>query len=142
MDPREFLAVAAEVLARGQPAHCRTAIGRAYYAAFNVGANILRGNGFTIGKGPQGHGDVVKHLLGCSDATVRRAGSQLDDLRAMRNKSDYRMDASDVEDAKTAGTLLIESDRLMTSVETAFSGLRRADVVSSIQDWKRKAGVP
>lgn len=98
--------------------------------------------GFTIGKGPQGHGDLVKHLLGCSDATVRRAGSQIDDLRAMRNKADYRMDATDVEDSKTAAALVIGADRLMSALEGAFSGAARAAMLASIQDWKRKAGVP
>lgn len=109
--PRDFLAVAAELVRVGRPAYCSTAIGRAYYAAFNVAAELLRNAGFTIGKGPQGHGDVVKHLLGCGDATVRRAGSQIDDLRAMRKKADYRMDATDVEDARTAAALVIGADR-------------------------------
>lgn len=142
MDPRAFHEVAEEVARVGRPAHARTAIGRAYYAAFNVAAGILRDNGFTIGKGPQGHGDVVKHLLGASDAAVRRVGSQVDDLRGRRNKADYRMDATDVEDPKTAVALVAEAGRLITTLEAAFSGPDHAAIVASIQDWKRKAGVP
>jgi hypothetical protein len=142
MGPRDFLAVAAELVRVGRPAYCRTAVGRAYYSTFNFAAEILRKAGFTIGKGPQGHGDAVKHLLGCSDAMVRRSGSQIDDLRAMRNKADYRMDATDVEDSKTAEALVTGADRVMTALEGAFSGAARAAVLTSIQEWKRKAGVP
>jgi hypothetical protein len=142
MDPRAFHEVAKELVRVGKPAYCRTAIGRAYYGAFNVGAATLRDNGFTIGRGPQGHGDVVKHLLGADDPLVRRVGSQIDDLRAMRNKSDYRMDATDVENARTAAALVAEAERLIATLTTAFSSPSRASLVASIQNWKRAAGVP
>jgi hypothetical protein len=43
MDPVRFLDLA-QLLKGGTPSaeHCRTAIGRAYYAAFNVGVEALK----------------------------------------------------------------------------------------------------
>jgi hypothetical protein len=102
MDPREFHRQAVDLLRGGQPVDCRSAISRAYYAAFSVAAEVLRTNGFPILENHTAHEQVTRHLLGSEDQTVRRVGSQLGDLRGMRNKADYRLARTDVENLKTA----------------------------------------
>ena len=46
MDPRDFHALALRLTAGSGAAGYRSAIGRSYCAAFNVGATTLRGLGF------------------------------------------------------------------------------------------------
>ena len=58
MDPREFHRLAQRLASQGSPAECRTAVSRAYYSTFNVGAEMLRGLGFRIRKGAAAHGEV------------------------------------------------------------------------------------
>ena len=40
MDPRAFHALAQKLASDPAPAECRTAVSRAYYATFNVGAEL------------------------------------------------------------------------------------------------------
>ena len=62
MDPRAFLALA-ESLAKGPgPAEHRTAINRAYYAAYNYAIVVLESIGLTIPRTAQGHGEVRELL--------------------------------------------------------------------------------
>ena len=53
------LAQRLEALREALAADCRAAISRAYYAAFNVGAELLRGCGFPVGRGAGAHGDAM-----------------------------------------------------------------------------------
>ena len=59
MDPREFSKIASALLAMKVPAANRSAISRAYYAAFNVGVEKLRDLGFNVRRGAAAHGEVV-----------------------------------------------------------------------------------
>jgi len=89
MDPREFLTIADELAARTSAAARRTAISRAYYAAFNAGGQLLRACGFRVGKGAAAHGEVYRCLSNSGDADLARVGSELNDLHSSRNRADY-----------------------------------------------------
>src|SRR6185503_2773546 len=91
MDPRDFRTLAVVLVKPGAPANNRTAIGRAYYAAFNVALNHLRAEGFQIKQNNSAHEEVTRHLAWSNDADVQRAGSQIQDLRGKRNKADYKL---------------------------------------------------
>src|SRR6187431_837811 len=100
MDPRDFQKLAAHLVSDTDAAHNRTAIGRAYYAAFNVAAHLLRDAGFSILKNHTAHIQVTRHLNASENADVRRSADQLENLRARRNKADYDMDHKDADNRK------------------------------------------
>src|SRR5436190_21970700 len=97
MDPRDFNALAAQLASGTKAAECRSAISRAYYSAFNVGAELLRGIGCPPRKGGQAHGEVQKFLGGSGDPVIEAAASELATLHSLRNRADYHMDKTDVE---------------------------------------------
>ena len=71
-------------------ASLRSAISRAYYAAFCVARNFGRDRGeFTPTGTGADHGLVRDHFLLSSDRTRRKIGADLDRLRDSRNKADY-----------------------------------------------------
>jgi len=71
-------------------ASLRSAISRAYYAAFCVARNFGRDRGeFTPTGTGTDHGLVRNHFLLSSDRTRRKIGADLDRLRDSRNKADY-----------------------------------------------------
>ena len=71
-------------------ASLRSAISRAYYAAFCVARNFGRDRGeFTPTGTGADHGLVRGHFLLSSDRTRRKIGADLDRLRDSRNKADY-----------------------------------------------------
>jgi hypothetical protein len=99
MDPHDFLSLAAELVAGTavDAAKCRTAIGRSYYAVFNVAGDHLRGLGFVIGKGAAAHGEVQKCLSNCGEPALAAVASKLNDLHTSRNRADYQLTLGDVE---------------------------------------------
>jgi len=72
MNPREFQQLASKLANGNSPAEFRTAISRAYYAAYNVGVEVLEQMGFRISEGPAGHGEVRHHLNNSGDIEMMR----------------------------------------------------------------------
>ena len=75
MQPGRFWDLA--ILLKGGPASpqsYRTAIGRAYYAVFHVGAATLRAMGIQIDAGPGAHGQVRNCLGARTIRTLRMRG--------------------------------------------------------------------
>ena len=140
MDPREFLKLASELVAGGTPEKVRTGINRAYYAAHNAGAEVLRELGCRIQKGPGGHADVWKRLSNSGDEEIEMAGSQLGDLQSKRIKADYRLDNKDVEDQKTAQADVKVASRIIQILDACRTGTKKTQVSDAIKKWERKVG--
>lgn len=125
-EPRAFLDIAKALLSDSTPAYCRTAIGRAYYAAFNVGAQLLRGLECRISQGPEAHKDV-RELLDLSDIyELTIAATNLGDLREQRNEADYVLDNAGVETLDTANTVISQAEETITILEEFKSKFEKA----------------
>ncbi len=73
-----------------QEADLRSAISRAYYAAFCKGRNLLRDkDGETIPVNGSAHWFVKNKFMRSSDRVRKKIGQNLDRLRLDRNKADY-----------------------------------------------------
>jgi uncharacterized protein (UPF0332 family) len=142
MDPREFHKLAARLAAGSSAAEYRTAIGRAYYAAFNVGAEWLRALGFALGKGPAAHGEVQRCLVNSGDAQVSDAGAKISRLHSQRIRADYHLGAADVEIRANANFFVNFAGEIIRTLDAAFSGPHRAQLQSAIAKWRRDNGYP
>lgn len=142
MNPREFHALASTLAAGGTPAQSRAAISRAYYAAFNVGAELLRGMGFSLRRGAAAHGEVQRCLANSNDAEVAAVASDLNALHSQRIRADYQMDRADVENRRIAMDLARQAGMMIRALDGAFRGPRRAQIQSSIQNWRKANGYP
>ena len=91
MEAKEFAALASRLSqAQGSgPAAFRTAISRAYYAAFNVAVHVLKQIGSPALEGPAAHKEVACSLMACKDEALRIAGSSMDQLHTRRIQADY-----------------------------------------------------
>src|SRR5438105_1193140 len=90
MHPVEFLRYADQI---GQdsslgPAEYRSAVSRAYYAAFHSALEFLRAVKI---KAPENHGAVWGALLCSLDTPIVSAGSDLGSLHGDRRKADYQL---------------------------------------------------
>ena len=59
MNPRDFCKVARRLAGGTDPADLRTAAGRAYYAVFNVGVELIDPI-VPVNRGPGGHGQIIR----------------------------------------------------------------------------------
>jgi uncharacterized protein (UPF0332 family) len=92
VDGEEFLKVAQELAEGPREAHQRSAISRAYYAAFHSVCEVLRRNSINIPENPGGHMVAIRCLDYSRDANLAQAGSKLGTLRSSRRHADYTLD--------------------------------------------------
>lgn len=92
MDETGFLDVADDLSAGLREADWRSAISRAYYAAFHKARKLLRQGGFAVPHGEQTHAYLWFRLSNAGHPDVMRAGTKLGHLRTARNRADYDMD--------------------------------------------------
>jgi uncharacterized protein (UPF0332 family) len=89
MNWRDFLVLAARVATDTSEADWRTAVSRAYYAAFHVARQVLGDLNFTVPRADRAHQYLVFRLSNCGDSAVEQAGRDLETLRRLRNRADY-----------------------------------------------------
>ena len=92
MNPRDFLTLATALAAGTTEAAWRSAVSRAYYAAFHAARQLLRDLGFRVPRGDQAHAYLWMRLSNCGGASLQRAGQLLNSLRTERNRADYDID--------------------------------------------------
>jgi uncharacterized protein (UPF0332 family) len=92
MNSRDFLTLANALAVETTEAAWRTAVSRAYYAAFHASRLLLRDLGFRVPRADQAHAFLWMRLSNCGDGHLEAAGQKLQDLRGERNKADYDVD--------------------------------------------------
>ncbi len=119
MTPRDILDVADTLITGIKEGEWRSAVSRAYYAAFHAARRLLAGCGFTVPQAEQAHGYVWLRLSNSGHPDVVDAGKDLAHLRTMRNWADYDLDqpmdhSAAIGYVQTAGAIL----QLLESVPT------------------------
>jgi uncharacterized protein (UPF0332 family) len=136
MNPREFLDVADDLAAGIREGDWRSAVSRAYYAAFHVARRLLRGGGFVVPSGDQVHAYCWLRLSNAGHPDVQEAGRGLSDLRTERNESDYDIDFpfphADAVDAAHRADKIIKLLELV-----AADSVLLAQVVAAVRVYER-----
>ena len=89
MTGRDFLPLAHQLAAGGTEAAWRTAVSRAYYAAFHCARELLDNLGFRVPRADLAHKYLIFRLSNCGDTLIQQAAHDLDILRGLRNQADY-----------------------------------------------------
>src|SRR5437763_473729 len=143
MDPRDFHRLAVRLCSGSAgPADLRSAVGRAYYAAFNVAAMMLRGWGIPIVGNAGGHGEVLRYLGNSGDADLLAAGHKLATLRSRRNAADYDLSSTDLEDAKTVRSWVETAARVIQSLDRCLDPSRAATIKAALDAYRRAVAPP
>src|SRR5947209_2642605 len=67
----------------------RSAVSRAYYAAFHTARDLLRRCGFVVPRADRAHAYLQMRLFNSGHLDVSQAGNHLETLRRARNVADY-----------------------------------------------------
>ena len=89
MNWRDFLVLASRLAAATTEADWRTAVSRAYYAAFHIARRLFVDLRFTVPRADRAHQYLVFRLSNSGQGVVEQAGRDLDTLRRLRNRADY-----------------------------------------------------
>jgi uncharacterized protein (UPF0332 family) len=89
MDFRELLTLAATLAAGSSEAEWRSAVSRAYYAAFHVARELFLSMNFRVPQADRAHSYLWLRLANAGAPDVQLAGNRLNSLRGQRNRADY-----------------------------------------------------
>jgi len=89
MNWRDYLSLADRLAAATTEADWRSAVSRAYYAAFHVARQLLANLNFAIPRADRAHQYLVFRLSNCGESAIEQAGRDLETLRRLRNRADY-----------------------------------------------------
>jgi uncharacterized protein (UPF0332 family) len=113
IQPEDFQRLAETWIQGADEAEWRSAVSRAYYAAFHKARRLFIALGFQPPKGDQAHAYLWLRLLNCGDPQVQLAGSDLNTLRRDRNLADYGVDQNL---SQTDGLIQVQSARQIIQV--------------------------
>jgi uncharacterized protein (UPF0332 family) len=139
-DPEDFRRLAASMLQRRcNAAESRTAISRAYYAAFLLAKQYLEPY-FGFEKGAKSHEQVQQAFSNCAASTLKEIGRKLDDLRDVRDEADDDLACDRVNDWANARLEDGKSARVIKQLKDAFAAPNVQETLDEIRSWAGRSG--
>jgi uncharacterized protein (UPF0332 family) len=135
MDETGFLELADELSTGSRQADWRTAISRAYYAAFHKARTLLRQGGFQVPDAEQAHRYLWLRLSNSDHPDVNKSGANLNHLRSMRNRADYGFDRA-IDEATAIEQVGVAMDIVQLLHDLANEPVIRARVVDAIKNYE------
>lgn len=135
IDGRDFLLVANDLLAGDTEAKWRSAVSRAYYAAFHAARKFLTACGFSVPRAHVAHSYDWLRLANTGEPTTESAASGLNVLRGKRNQADYEIDAT-LSQAEAA-TQVRDANNVVRHLEAASSDPIKTQVMTAIKTYER-----
>jgi uncharacterized protein (UPF0332 family) len=136
MTGRDFLTLARKLLAESDEADWRTAVSRAYYAAFHAAREFFVAMRFRVARSDKAHSYLWLRLQNCGDQLLKNAGSDLADLRSQRNTADYDLGSSYLQ--KWATDWVDTAEQIILALETATADtVRLAAVQAEVIRYER-----
>jgi uncharacterized protein (UPF0332 family) len=130
MDSFQFLLLAERLLQTdSHPAGNRSAISRAYYAAYHRAREFVESAGIHLKRGQDSHVDVSMHLTSIGDPEIEQIGKELADLRAERNTADYDLSDRLPEGASTASSIVVQARELIEAIRECRGDAVRYEAV-------------
>jgi uncharacterized protein (UPF0332 family) len=135
MDARDFLTLAEDLSRGSTEAEWRTAVSRAYYAAFHVARELLVQCGFLVPRADPAHSYLWLRLCNCGHLDVQRAGGELNTLRRARNEADYYL-RGQLDQATTAVHVQL-ADQTIQSLEAAALEPIKTQITDAMKVYER-----
>ncbi len=135
MDFREYLSLAETLAAGTTEAEWRSAVSRAYYAAFHVARELLISLGFRVPQAERAHSYLWLRLANAGAADVQIAGNRLNSLRRQRNRADY--DSHPPLTQRTAANEVKNAEDVIRALDAAAIEPIRTQITDAIKIYER-----
>jgi uncharacterized protein (UPF0332 family) len=137
MNGRDFLATARHLAGRGIEADGRSAVSRAYYAAFHAGRDLLAALRFRTPQADRAHNYLYVRLNNCGEPSVQHAANLLQDLRTRRNRADYDMRVT--VPMASAATAIADGERIVQTLD-ALTPADRTQITAAMKVYEQQVG--
>ena len=139
MTGSEFLACAERLAASKHEADLRSAVSRAYYAAFHEAQALLRDCGVRLPRTEQAHVKMTFCLQDCGEAVAEEVGHSIEFLRNQRKVADYELDNSRFTDAHRVQTETARARRVKDNLDRCR---KSATFATRLRNQARLLGLP
>jgi uncharacterized protein (UPF0332 family) len=135
MTGRDFLSLAARLASGTEEADWRTAVSRAYYAAFHTARSLLTELGFAVPREERAHKYLSFRFSNAQVGRAARVGLDLDNLRTERNRADYDLD--DPFDAADALQQVQIAQQMLQALDALGNEPERTALTDAIKTYER-----
>lgn len=135
MDFRDFLVLANTLVNSTTEGEWRTALSRAYYAAFHVARELLVDLHFRVPHADRVHGYLWLRLANAGQGDVQNAGNRLNALRRERNRADY--DAHIRVNRAMTRTHLQRAEEIIQALDAATVDPVRTQITDAMKIYER-----
>lgn len=135
MDFRDYLSLANTLVNGTTEGEWRTAVSRAYYAAFHVARELLVALNFRVPHAERAHGYLWLRLANARHADVQDAGNRLNALCRERNRSDY--DAHLTVHQAMARNHIQRADEIIQALDAAAIEPIRTQITDAMKIYER-----
>lgn len=157
MNPTSYLDLAKDLVVRVKrgdalpgtagEAECRSAISRAYYAAFQVAADFYGTLGIDVPESGKCHVVVKDGLNNSGQANLESASSQLGTLYSERRRADYKLNDVRSEKLSQADSMTALSEQIIKVLRQVNSECKndqqkKAAVAGAILGWAKISAQP
>jgi len=138
MEEKEFFELAQKLVQmRSEPA-LRSAISRAYYAAYHCCLKLLREFGFQFSKDSSAHEKVSAYLNNAAIIEIEFAGKELNYLRRRRNHADYDFASKEFQDHITCQLDLARAQTIIVQIEKYSREPLCSQLRNGLRDYNAK----
>jgi uncharacterized protein (UPF0332 family) len=132
---RDLLTTSQRLAGMRDEAAWRSAISRAYYAAFHAARRLLTDLGFIVPRADRAHGYLTLRLQNCGTSAIQKAGADLSTFRGKRNVADY--DIHNTIAAALAQMLVRHAEDLLLIFENAAHEPTRTAITDAMKVYER-----
>jgi uncharacterized protein (UPF0332 family) len=141
MEGKEFIVVAQKLVQMRSEAAIRSAISRAYYAAFITGRELLLELGFSLSIDASAHEQLYFRLHNAGIPAIKDIADWLKDLRKRRLQADYEMKIRDFHSHTECELHVARAKLIIAQLESCYQQPLRNQLKDGIQEYERKIGL-
>ncbi len=138
MEGKEFFVFAQKLVQiRTEPA-LRSAISRAYYAAYHCCIQLLRELGFQFSKDASAHDKVFAYLNNSAISEIQAAADNLTHLRRHRNSADYDLTSKEFQNHIDCQLDLARAQSIILQIEKYSQEPLRTQLRNGMREYEAK----
>lgn len=134
MNGSAFIRVAEKLAPSRDEAERRTAVSRAYYAAFHAGRDFFEDLGFRVPRAEAAHVYLSRRLSAVSVTSLTAVGNELNTLRGYRNQADYDMHLAMSLEKGTAAVVM--ANGILSQLAKTRTPIERSVLIAEIETYE------
>lgn len=138
MDGKEFFTLAQKLAQMRTESALRSAVSRAYYAAYHCCIHLLRELGFQFSKDASAHDKICAYLNNAGISEIQAAADTLFHLRRRRNSADYDLSSTEFRSHIDCQIHLVRAQAVILQIEKYSKEPLRTQLKNSLRVYHAK----